>query len=107
MTWALILAIIGSDGEVRQIEAVPTSFATSAACNDAGALAAASLPAIRHPREARWHRVDWICVPTGGAESARAERRACELQKAAREAARVKLREELREVFDSNRRSAP
>lgn len=97
--WLLLLAIIGSDGEVRQIEAVPGGFASLANCNDAGVLAAASLPAIRHPREARWHRVDWICIPTGGAAAARAERRTCELQEAAREAARAKLREEIREAF--------
>lgn len=67
MTWILILALVGADGFVHQIETVPTPFATYEACNEAGVLAR-GLPVLTPPggwRASAWHRIDWVCVPTG------------------------------------------
>lgn len=103
--WILILAVIGADGEVRQLAPVAASFASADACNAAGVLASASLPNVRHPREAVWHRVDWVCASTDGLTDRQRERRAdmvretCDALAAQRESAKTKLRDEMREAL--------
>jgi hypothetical protein len=79
--WILILALVGADGVVTQIESVGP-FASYEACNGAGMDARAELPIMRPlgPWRGRYeqvpwqtyaqHRIDWVCVATGEAPRA-------------------------------------
>jgi cell division protein FtsN len=122
--WILILALVGADGVVTQLESVGP-FASYAACNEAGMDARAELPVMRPLGPLKdgtsplpvWeyvqHRIDWVCVPTAAepAKAARfegleeASRRAAEQTDAElRERERELLRAELRPIIRENRR---
>ncbi len=94
--WILILALVGADGFVTQVEAVPTPFTSFDACRDAGVLARADIPALSPPgpwQAHAWHRIDWVCVETGAPKSAR---QACIDRRAARERLRAEFRHNAR-----------
>jgi hypothetical protein len=111
--WILLLALVGADGVVTQIENVGP-FASYAACNDAGMLARGDLP-IQRPA-GRWeryaqHRIDWVCVATSETDEARTEpQRAAPMPEPnpgcppGRGAACEALRAELRGILRENRR---
>jgi hypothetical protein len=119
--WILILALVGADGVVTQLESVP-GFATYEACNVAGMDARSELPVMRPLGPLKdaasplpvWefaqHRIDWVCVPTA-AEPTKAARFEG-LEEASRRAAeqtdaelreRELLRAELRTIIRENR----
>jgi hypothetical protein len=111
--WILILALVGADGVVTQLESVGP-FASYAACNEAGMNARSELP-IQRPvgpweRYAQ-HRIDWVCVATAVTDEARTEpHRAAPMPRPnpgcpmGRGTACEALREELREITRENRR---
>jgi hypothetical protein len=69
-TWILLLALVGADGYVTQIESVP-GFASHEACTEAGVKSRAYFPVLGKPGASPWHRVDWLCVSTEGTLAAR------------------------------------
>ena len=105
VVWILILALTGSGGTVEQLAPVAVPFVSYEACAAAGSVASATLPNVRRPGESAWRRVDWTCVSTDGLTDRQRERRAdmvretCDALAAQREAARAKLREEMREAL--------
>lgn len=94
-TWILILTLMDTKGYVTQVESVATPFATWEACNAAGA-ETRTMPVLLAPgpwQRWAWNRIDWVCVPTSEPrEPAASLRERC----AEREAAKERLREEMR-----------